>query len=148
MFVWMSCPLSLCKISCPVPFVRAKYVRNYIAGSNGSIPRLHSQRDLHVGLTFRVGVVLGVLTQSFMDDEVVELDLTAAHVLADGGEIFVDALNDDLRGFARQNPIQHVLRDRLRQRTVLAAFHVEAFDLRGGSVAILELDGGVFFLLE
>lgn len=83
-----------------------------------------------------------------MDDELVELDLTAAHVLADGGEIFVDALNDDLRGFARQNPIQHVLRDRLRQRTVLAAFHVEAFDLRGGSVAILELDGGVFFLLE
>lgn len=83
-----------------------------------------------------------------MDDELVELDLTTAHVLADGGEIFVDALDDDLRGFAGQNPIQYVLRDRLRQRTVLAAFHVEAFDLRGGSEAILDLDGGVFFLLE
>ncbi len=31
-----------------------------------------------------------------MDDELVELDLTTTHVVADGGEMLMDALDDDL----------------------------------------------------
>ena len=64
-------------------------------------------------LAFCVGVVLGVFTQSFVDDELFELDLTTAHIVADRSEILVDAFNDDLRGFTRKDLIQHVLRDRL-----------------------------------
>ena len=46
-----------------------------------------------------------------MDDELVELDRTTVYIVADGGEILMDLLNDDLRGFTREDLIQHVLRN-------------------------------------
>jgi hypothetical protein len=101
-----------------------------------------------VWLAFCVGVVLGVFAQPLVDDELVELDLTTAHIVTDGREILVDALDDDLRNLTRKDLIQHVLRDRLRQCTILAALHVEAFDFRRGSEAIFDLDRGILFLLE
>jgi hypothetical protein len=144
----MSGPLRLSRISRSFPVSRAEDVWNDIAGSDGGIAGLHPERDLHMGLTFGIGVVLGVLAQSLVDDELVQLDLAGAHIIAHGSEILVDALDDDLCGFARKDLIQHVLRDRLRQRTILAALHVEPLDLGRGSEAIFDLDRGVLFLLE
>src|SRR5258707_10517280 len=99
--------------SVPVSRIRTEDVRNNITSSYGDITCLHSERDLYVRLAFRVGIVLGVFTQSLVDDELVELDLTTAYIVADGGEILVDALNDDLGGFPRKDLIQHVLRNGL-----------------------------------
>ena len=48
-----------------------------------------------------------------VDDELVEFDLTTAYIVADGDEIPMDSLNDDLGGFIRKYLIQHVLRDGL-----------------------------------
>ena len=144
----MSRPLSLNRTSRPVPVSRTKYVRNDVAGSHGGIACLHPERDLHVRLAFRIGVVFGVFAQPLVDDELVKLDLPAAHIVADRDEILVYALDDDLRRLARQDLVQHVLRDRLGQRAVLAALHVEALDLRRGPEAILDLDRGILFLLE
>ena len=144
----MSSPLRLNRTSRPVPVCRTKDVRNDIASSHGGVACLHPERDLHVRLAFRVGVVLGVLAQPLVDDELVELDLPAAYIVADRGEIFVYALDDDLRRLARQDLIQHVLRHRLGQRAVLAALHVEALDLRRGPEAVLDLDRRILFLLQ
>lgn len=49
--------------------------------------------------------------QPHVDDELVELDRTTVYIVADGGEILMDLLNDDLRGFTREDLIQHVLRN-------------------------------------
>ena len=142
-------PLRLNRTPCPVPGVcRTEDVRDDIAGSHRGVACLHPECDLDVRLALGVGVVLGVFAQPLVDDELVELDLPAAHIVPDGSQILVYALNDDLRGLARKDLIQHVLRHRLGQRTILAALHVEAFDLRRGPEAVLDLDRGILFLLE
>src|SRR5712671_1023400 len=111
--VRMSRPFRLRHASRPVSLATAEDVRNDVTRSHGGVARLHPERDLHVRLALRVRVVLRVLTQPLVDDKLVEVDLAAAHVLADGGEILMYALDDDLRGLARQDLIEHVLGDRL-----------------------------------
>lgn len=64
-------------------------------------------------LAFGIGVVFWVFAQPLVDDELVEFDLATAYIVADGGKILVDSLNDDLGGFTRKDLIQHVLRDGL-----------------------------------
>ena len=46
-----------------------------------------------------------------MDDELAEFDLTTAYIVAHSGEILMDSLNDDFRGFTREDLIQDILRD-------------------------------------
>jgi hypothetical protein len=147
-FVRMSGPLCLSSISRSVSRIRTEDVRNNIASSYGDVACLHPERDLYMRLAFGVGVVFGIFAQPLVDDELVELDLATAYIVADGAEVLVDSLNDDLGGFTRKDLIQHVLRDGLRQRTILAALHVKTFDLSRGSQAIFDLDRGVLFLLE
>ena len=61
-------------------------------------------------LAFGIWVVFGVFAQPLVDDELVEFDLTTPYIVAHGGEILVDSLNDDLCDFTRKNLVQHVLR--------------------------------------
>src|SRR6266404_827962 len=111
-FVRMSCTFRLRAIA-RFTSLGAEDVRNNVAASYGSVARLHSKRDLHVRLTFCVGVVFRTLAESFVDDELVELDLASAHVLPGGSEILMYALNDNLRGFSGKDLIQDILRNRL-----------------------------------
>ena len=114
-FVWMSRPLCLNSISrsIPVSRIRTEDVRNNIPSSYGDVACFHPERDLYMRLAFSVRIVFGIFAQPLVDDELVELDLTAAYVVADGIEILVDSLDDDLGSFTRKNLIQHVLRDGL-----------------------------------
>ncbi len=116
-FVRMFGPLCLSSISRSVHLsrIRTEDVRNNITSSYGDVACLHPERDLYMRLAFGVGVVFGIFAQPLVDDELVELDLTTAYIVADGGEtwILVGSLNYNLGGFTRKDLIQHILRDGL-----------------------------------
>jgi len=108
---------SLCLRSIPLSLtvsrITTEDVRYNIPSSYGDVASLHPERDLYMRLAFGVGVVFGIFAQPLVDDELVEFDLTTAYIVADGGEILVDSLNDDLGSFTRKDLIQQVLRDGL-----------------------------------
>ena len=87
-FIRMFGPLCLSSISHSVPLsrIRTEDVRNNITSSYGDVACLHPERDLYMWLAFGVGVVFGIFAQPLVDDELVELNLTIAYIIADSGE--------------------------------------------------------------
>ena len=58
-----------------------------------------------------------------MDDELLQLDLPSADLLSDGGEIFVNVLDDSLCGFAGQDLVQNVTTERVSMYAMSLARH-------------------------
>lgn len=89
---------------------------------------LHFERDLNVGKRFRVGVLVGIFSETLrveglstawkesweeilaylVDDEMVNRNLSSPNGFSEGGEILVNLLDDGFRCIPRKNLIQDV----------------------------------------